>query len=158
MAAENIYGGLAQVGQLKAQLSLGFSICLALSLCVSGGFALNSAFSDKHTATTTATIKSSSSCSSNTCPGVATYYVSGVSYTLNGQWGPSETTKIAYDPKNPGDAEQNPPSPVFGITLFAIGICVVIVGYLIYKLTMTYKPLAALSGAGALYDVGKAII
>jgi len=159
-AAQNVYGGLAQIGQIKAQIGLGIAVCLALSLCVSGGVLIKSTITDKHTTPITATLVASSSCSSNTCPAVASYSVNGKKYTLNGQWAnplPSTAT-IAYDPANPGDSEQNPPSFTFSIILMVAAICIVIIGFIIYKLTMTYKPIAALEGADAVYNIGKTIL
>jgi len=154
------YNGLAQVGQLKAKVGLAVAVCLGLSLCVSGGVSLNSALKNKHTATVDANLSGgSSSCSSNTCPGTATYNVGSTSYTLTGTW-PNPlpwTTKVAYDPSNPGDAEQNPPSYTLTIILCSVAICMMIIGFVIYKVTMAYKPVAALEGAGALYNVGKAV-
>jgi len=158
--AQNVYGGLAQVGQLKAQIGLGVSVCLALSLCVSGAMALNSARTDKHTATVNATLSSSGSCSSNTCPGLASYKVGSASYTLSGTWNnplPTSTT-IAYDPSNPTDSEQNPPSFTFGFILLTVAVCIAIIGFVIYKITMAYKPIAALEGADAIYNLGRAVI
>ena len=160
MAAQNVYGGLAQVGQLKAQVGLIISVCLAVSMCTSGAIFLKNSLTDKHTKNTSATVSpGSSACSSgSTCSAVASYTVDGKTYSVPGSWPvplPSTTT-IAYDPANPSDAEANPPSTIFGIILLAAACCVLVVGYITYQITMTYKPIAAVEGAGAIYNIGKA--
>jgi hypothetical protein len=159
MAAQNIYGGLASIGQVKAKIGLAVSVCVALSLCSSGATFIRSALNDKHTSKTTATLLTGqSSCSSNTCSGIASYNVNGRDYTCPGNWGnPLPTsTSISYDPNNIKDCQPNAPSPVLGISLIVAALCVVVIGYVVYTLTMKYKPLAAVEGAGAIYNVGKA--
>jgi hypothetical protein len=158
MAAQNVYGGLAEIGKLKATVGLVVAACVALSCCVSGGFTIKSAMSDKHTASANATL-SNVNCTSNLCTAVGTYSVSGQTYTLGvntGNPAPSSVS-ISYDPAKPSDAEQNKPSTGLGIGLIVGGFIVIIIGYLFYWLTMNYKPIAAIEGAGAVYDIGKAV-
>lgn len=154
---QNVYGGLAEVGKLKATIGLVVAVCLALSCCTSGGLTINAAMNDKHTGTATATL-TNTTCTSNTCTSVATYSVNGQAYKLNvttGNPAPG-SLNVSYDPTKPSDAEQNKPSNVLGFGLIAGGLLVIILGYLFYWLTMNYKPIAALEGVSAIYDVGKA--
>lgn len=155
-----VYNGLAQVGQIKAQVGLGISVCLALSLCAWGGSMIASAAKDKHTANTNASIKSTSCTPSFNCPVVATYDVNGKMYTWSGtvQSPLPSTVIVNYDPAKPEDSVQTRPSYKFGAILVGIAICIVLFGYLIYYLTMQYKPIAALQGADATVGVARAII
>lgn len=155
---QNVYGGLAEVGKLKATIGLVVAVCIALSCCASGGMTIQVAASDKHTGTSTASL-SNVTCTSNTCTAVATYSVNGTSYKLNVSTGnpAPNSLDISYDPAHPSDAEQNKPSKFLGFGLIIGGILVVIVGCVFYWLTMNYKPIAAIEGAGAIYDVGKSV-
>ena len=154
---DQAYTGLAEVGQLRAQVGMVVAVCLALSLCASGGSTIASSLKDKHTATAPATL-SQTTCSSNACTSVATYTVSGKQYTLNGYSTGNPvpgTNTVNYDPANPGDAEQTKLPVGLGIGLIVGGLVVVLCGYLVYWLTMSYKPVAALEGADTIYNIGK---
>ena len=65
------------------------------------------------------------------------------------------TNTVNYDPANPGDAEQTKLPVGLGIGLIVGGLVVVLCGYLVYWLTMNYKPVAALEGADTIYNIGK---
>ena len=133
------------------------AVCLALSLCASGGATIASSLKDKHTATASATL-SQTTCLSNACTSVATYTVSGKQYTLNGYSSGNPvpgTNTVNYDPANPEDAEQTKLPIGLGIGLIVGGLVVVLCGYLVYWLTMSYKPVAALEGAETIYNLGK---
>lgn len=154
---DQAYTGLADLGQLRAQIGMVMAVCLALSLCASGGVTIASSLKDKHTATASATL-SQTTCSSNACTSVATYTVSGKQYTLNGYSTGNPvpgTNTVNYDPANPGDAEQTKLPVGLGIGLIVGGLIVVLCGYLAYWLTMSYKPIAALEGVETVYNVGK---
>jgi hypothetical protein len=158
--ANDVYGGLAQVGQIKAQVGLGISVCLALSLCAWGGSVIASVSKDKHTANTNATLKSTSCPPSFNCPVVATYDVGGKMYTWSGtmQSPLPATVNVNYNPDKPDDVVQTKPSYKLGATLISCAICIIIFGYLSYYLTMQYKPLAAIEGANAAAGVARAFI
>jgi len=160
MAAQGVYNGLANVGQLKAQIGLGVSICLALSLCTSGGFALRSFFTDKHTSTVQGSVTPTPCPASTSCPAPIKYTVDGKTYTLNGSFmSPLPATmNVSYDPKNPSDSEQGGRSLALSAFLMGAAVVILIIGYFVYRVTMAYKPVAAIEGAGALYNLGKAVI
>jgi hypothetical protein len=65
------------------------------------------------------------------------------------------TNTVNYDPANPGDAEQTKLPIGLGIGLVICGVFMVLCGYLVYWLTMNYKPVAALEGAETIYNIGK---
>jgi hypothetical protein len=155
---QNVYGGLAQVGQLKATIGVVVAVCIASSFCASGGLMINAAATDKHTGSASAVL-SQVNCNSNACTAVGTYNVDGKSYTTNvTTMNPAPSNvNISYNPSNPGDGVQNKPSTGFGIGLIVVGFIVVLIGAVVYWVTMSYKPIAALQGAGAIYDVGKAV-
>ena len=157
MAAE-VYGGLAAVGELKAKVGLACAICIGLSCCASGASTINSATHDKHSVTIQA-ITSNASCVSNTCTADGMYTVNSKTYTLKGSWSNvvPATFTVSYNPADPSDATQNIPSAGLGIGLIVGGTVLFLCGLLIYLLTMSYKPLAAVSGADAIYGVGKQI-
>jgi len=149
MAAQGVYNGLAEVGKLKATIGLVVAVCVALSCCASGGMAL----SDKHTAQVTATI-SNVNCASatTTCVAPANYSVSGNTYSIQTTWPTNKTpatVQVSYDPKNPADGIQGQTSSIVGIGMIVTGFLIVLCGYLIYRLTMAYKPLAAVEGVNA---------
>lgn len=153
--ADQVYTGLADIGQIRAQIGMVVAVCIALSLCTCGGVTISSALSDKHTATAPATL-SKTTCTSNTCTSVATYNVSGNQYTLNGYTTGNpvpQTNTVNYSPSNPGDAQQNKPPLGLGIGLIVIGLLVVLCGYIMYSLTMSFKPVAALEGVETIKNI-----
>jgi len=156
---DQAYTGLAEIGKIRTQIGMVFVVCLALSLCASGGVTINASLKDKHTATSPVTL-SGTTCTSNTCTSVATYTVSGHQYTFNGYTTGNpvpQMNTVSYDPANPGDAEQGKPSVVFGIGLIVGAILLILCGCIGYWLTMTYKPIAAAEGAETVFNVGKTI-
>ena len=155
---QNIYGGLAQLGKLQATLGLVLAFCIAASCCASGGVTIKNAAADKHTATASAVV-SGATCTSNVCTGTGTYTVSGQTYTLGVTTGvpAPANVNIIYDPVKPSDAIQNKTSPAVGYALIMGGFCLVMCALIGYWLTMTYKPVAALGGAGAIGQIGDAI-
>jgi len=158
--AENVYTGLANFGKLKAQVGLGISICLALSLCVSGAYTMKMYLTDKHTAIAKGVITSSSCPMSSSCQATANYTVNGKTFPVTGMWPaplPS-SVDVAYNPENPGDSVPNVPSIGLSVILILAAICIFILGYIVYVLTMAYKPLAAAEGAKTAYNIGKALI
>jgi len=148
--AQTAYNGLAKIGELKAKVGLVFAVCIALSMCASGASVINSASKDKHKAKVI--VKTSGS-------GSVKYTVGGKTYTYSGSL-PSPTpaqVTLAYDPSNPDDAVQNPPDYYTGVGLMLSAILVVICGFVVYKITMSYKPLAAISGAETGINIIKAL-
>lgn len=156
--ASEVYGGLAAVGELKAKVGLACAICIGLSCCASGVSTIKSASSDKHTASVQA-ITSNASCVSNTCTADSMYTVDSKDYILKGSWSnvAPTTFTVLYNPSDPSDATQHAPSVGLGIGFIVGGTVIFIFAMLIYWLTMSYKPIAAVSGADAIYDVGKQI-
>jgi hypothetical protein len=156
---DQAYTGLAEVGKIRTQFGMVFVVCLALSLCASGGATINASLKDKHTGTAPATL-SNTVCTSNTCTSVATYTVSGQQYTFNGYTTGNpvpQVNTVSYDPSNPGDVEQAKPPLGIGIGLIVGAILLFLCGCIGYWLTMTYKPVAALEGADTVLSVGKTI-
>jgi hypothetical protein len=158
--ADQVYSGLADIGKIRAQIGMVVAVCVALSLCTCGGMTIKSALGDKHTETTPVSL-SQSTCMSNKCTSVATYTVDGKQYTFDryttGSPVPQNNT-VNYNPTNPEDAEQNKPPLGLGVGLIIGGILVVLLGYLAYWLTTSFKPIAALEGADTVYNVGKFVL
>ena len=129
-----------------------------MSCCASGAWVIKDAAADKHTASASAVV-ASTTCTSNACTGTGTYTVSGQTYTLpvtTGVPAPANVT-VMYDPAKPSDAEQNKQTPEMGYALICGGFLLVLCAILGYWLTMTYKPVAALGGVSAIGQVGQAI-
>jgi hypothetical protein len=158
--ATGVYSGLADLGQLRAKIGLGFAVCIGLVLCASGGMTISSALNDKHTKTVTATL-SNTTCTLNACTSIASYNVGGKSYTLlnfpTNNPAP-KTVTVSYNPSNPSDSQSNQPSLGLGIGLLVAALFVMICGYVVYKLTMSFKPLAAVEGADMVYGLGKSLV
>ena len=157
--ADAVYGGLAAFGQLRAKLGLACAVCIGLAMIGSGGFLINSTIQDKHKETASATLAKNCPAPAPICQATASYTVNGKAYTLTNEWAQPVPTSVPvyYDPANPGDATYQKPSVIPGAVLIGIAILLIACAYLIYTLTMRYKPLAALEGADALADLGKAI-
>ena len=138
----NVYNGLATLGRVRAMVGLVLAVSIASSLSTSGAFMIRSAMSDKHTAKTTGTL--SANCVSNVCTGTVTY--TGGTLSWMGNAPAPKTVDVWYDPKNPKDAELGHDSTTGGIACIVCGLCVLIIGYLIYWVTQQSKVAAGLYG------------
>lgn len=143
------YSALATAGKIKAIFGLVFAASIASSLCTVGGLSLR----DQRSASTNGT--TSGTCSSTVCTAKVSYTVSGVSYSIPATFvnvvPPS--VNVYYNPSNPSDASTSPSSKITGFIFSAAGLFVLLLGILIYWLTTRFKPLAAVEGADAIYDI-----
>jgi hypothetical protein len=157
--ADQLYGGLASLGQLRAKVGFACAICIGLALMGGGGFLINSTLNDKHSQTTSATLAKNCPAPSPMCQATASYTVGGKGYTLTNEWTQPvpPSVPVYYDPSNPGDATYQKPSWIPGAMLIGVAVLLIACAYLIYSLTMRYKPLAALEGADTIADFGKSI-
>ena len=112
----------------------------------SGAFALRSFFIDKHTSLVKGSVTQTNCPASSSCPTSINYTVDGKSYTLSGSFiSPlPSTVNVAYDPKNPSDSERGGPSLGLPALLMGAAVLVLIFGYVVYRVTMAYKPVAAI--------------
>ena len=154
--ANQVYQGLANVGKAKATVGVVIAALVASSLCTSGAMTMNNAIHEKHTEQIQATV-SNVKCTNNVCTITATYQVNGNSYSINTTVGAPAPDKITlyYDPKNPADSETFRTSKSLAYVLMMGGLCVIVIGIIIYSLTNRFKVVAAVEGADTLFNFAK---
>jgi len=153
-----IYDTSANFGLLYNIMSAVFSTFVSIIIIVFGFWikGINSKKSE-----TTKGIIDSAKCNiveqQTTCIATVSYTVKGVKYkneyTNKGVVNKGQSIDVFYNPLDPNDFTVETYSYYFGIGMIILGIIIIISSWIWVLLSYIYKPIAAISGIGAMGDI-----